>query len=86
MSQTARNRIHTGAMVISHISLVFYLLILMLKTVSLTGYGAGYLRVQGERVLPLLRILMTALLAEKLMLLADKDLATGGTIEKLPGK
>ena len=67
MSQTARNRIHTGAMVIYHISLVFYLLILMLKTVSLTGYGAGYLRVQGERVLPLLRILMTALLAEKLI-------------------
>ena len=26
------------------------------------------------------------LLAEKLMLLADKDLSTGGSIEKLPGK
>ena len=29
---------------------------------------------------------LSRLLAEKLMLLADKDLATGGTIEKLPGK
>ena len=26
------------------------------------------------------------LLAEKLMLLADRDLSTGGSIEKLPGK
>ena len=67
MSRTARNRIHTGAVLIYHIVLVFYLLVLMLRTLSMTAHGAGYLQAQGERVLPLLRLLMTALLAEKLI-------------------
>ena len=52
---------------IYHIVLVFYLLVLMLRTLSMTAHGAGYLQAQGERVLPLLRLLMTALLAEKLI-------------------
>ena len=67
MSRSAQNRIHTGAVLIYHIVLVFYLLILMLRTLSMTAHGAGYLQAQGERVLPLLRLLMTALLAEKLI-------------------
>ncbi len=67
MDRTVRNRVHTGAVVIYHIALVFYLLILMLKTVNFAEYGAGYLRTMGERALPLLRVLMTVLLAEKLI-------------------
>ena len=74
MGQTVRNRIHSGAVVIYHIALVFYLLILMIKTVSFTEYGAGYLQPLGERALSMLRVLMTVLLAEKLIRLKTRAL------------
>ena len=67
MGQTARNRIHFGAVVIYHIALVFYLLILMIRTIRFTEYGALYLQAVGERALPLLRVLMTVLLGGKLL-------------------